>query len=73
MADQHTPADNFEADSCLFADNGDFKTHALVSIAFSLKRIADALHYTGALNEGQKPESIYEAVSDIRYNTRGAP
>lgn len=68
MADQHTPADNFEADSGLFADNGDFKTHALVSIAFSLKRIADALNHTptGA-------ENIYDMLNDIRFNTRGAP
>lgn len=67
MADQHTPADNFEADSCLFADNGDFKTQALVSIAFSLKRIADALNYTPSA------ENIYDMLNDIRFNTRGAP
>lgn len=37
-------AEQLEPGSELSADNGDVQTHALVSIAFSLKRIADALN-----------------------------
>ena len=33
----------FESGSVFYAENGDVKTHAIISIAFSLKRIADAL------------------------------
>ena len=36
-------SEQLEPGSELHADNGDFQTHALVSIAFSLKRIADAM------------------------------
>ena len=51
----------------------DLQTQALMSIAFSLKRIADSLQYTGALNEGGQPETVYDVMNDIRHNTRGAP
>lgn len=37
---------------------------ALLSIAISLKRIADALNYA----PGQ-PENLYDIINDIRHNT----
>lgn len=40
-----TSESQFEEGSCFHAKQGDVQTHALVSIAFSLKRIADALNY----------------------------
>ena len=61
-------SDKLEPGSELHADNGDVQTHALVSIAFSLKRIADSLRYVPDV-----PDTIYDAVNDIRHNTRGSP
>ena len=60
--------DQLEPGSEFHAANGDVQTHALVSIAFSLKRIADSLRY-----HPDAPDTIYGAINDIRHNTRGAP
>lgn len=49
-----------EPGSELHAENGDVQTHALVSIAFSLKRIADALNYQPG------PENLFDLIREIR-------
>jgi len=41
----------FEKDTGYLVENGDFKGQALVSIAVSLKRIADALNEPNAYGE----------------------
>lgn len=48
-------------------DGNDVVGIAAVSIAISLKRIADALSYQGA------GENFYDLVNDLRHNTRGGP
>jgi len=50
-----------------FSGPADPERVALVSIAISLKRIADALRFE------ERGKNFYDLVSDIRYNTRGAP
>lgn len=39
----------------------------LLSIAISLKRIADALNYN------EKESNLYDLINDIRHNTRSSP
>lgn len=58
-----TSESQFEEGSCFHAKQGDLQTHALVSIAFSMKRIADALTYTPG------EENFHDFVRDIRNNT----
>ena len=48
-----------EPGSEFHAANGDVQTHALVSIAFSLKRIADAM----TLQPG--PKNLFDLIRDI--------
>jgi hypothetical protein len=43
--------EKLEEGSALLAENGDNQTHALVSIAFSLKRIADAMQTSNEYGE----------------------
>ena len=58
MADQNKS--NLETGSEFHAASGDVQTHALVSIAFSLKRIADALSYQSG------DENLYDLIREIR-------
>jgi hypothetical protein len=57
----------FEPGTEFFATNGDVQTHALASIAVSMKRIADALEYD------PKNSNLYDLFNDIRHNKRGSP
>jgi hypothetical protein len=56
----------FEDGSALHAINGDVQTHALVSIAFSLKRIADAVNYIPAGNS-----NLFDMVRTISEKNSG--
>jgi hypothetical protein len=52
-----------EPGSAYLAENGDFKTHAIVSIAVSLKRIADALTYQPG------PDNLYDHLKRLSSAT----
>ena len=52
-----------EPGSEFYADNGDCKTHAIVSIAMSLKRIADAMHS----ERGGRPPRKYDKMVAVIF------
>lgn len=58
---------HLEPGSQYLAGQGDVQAQVLASIAFSLKRIADALNYTTG------PDNIHDMLNDIRHNSRSGP
>ena len=54
----------FEPGSEFLSDNDDVRTHAIVSAAISLKRIADSLSYS------EEDNNLFDLLYGIRNNIR---